>query len=49
MRCGKFLLLLGAAALALGAGGCASMATNTSHTFTTVVLDPGHGGKDSGT
>jgi N-acetylmuramoyl-L-alanine amidase len=29
-------------------GGCATVATNTSHTFDTVVLDPGHGGKDSG-
>ncbi len=29
-------------------GGCASVATNTSHTFQTVVVDAGHGGKDSG-
>ena len=28
--------------------GCATVATNTSHTFNTVVLDAGHGGKDSG-
>jgi N-acetylmuramoyl-L-alanine amidase len=40
------------AVLALGAvfflGGCATVATNTSHTFETVVVDAGHGGKDSG-
>ena len=40
------------AVLALGAalflGGCATVATNTSHTFDTVVVDAGHGGKDSG-
>ncbi len=29
-------------------GGCATVATNTSHTFNTVVIDAGHGGKDSG-
>jgi N-acetylmuramoyl-L-alanine amidase len=29
-------------------GGCATVATNTSHTFDTVVVDAGHGGKDSG-
>jgi len=29
-------------------GGCATVATNTSHTFETVVVDAGHGGKDSG-
>ncbi len=29
-------------------GGCATVATNTSHTFGTVVVDAGHGGKDSG-
>ncbi len=29
-------------------GGCATIATNTSHTFDTVVVDAGHGGKDSG-
>jgi N-acetylmuramoyl-L-alanine amidase len=40
-------MLCAAAGLA-GLGGCASMATNTSHTFDTVVLDAGHGGKDSG-
>jgi N-acetylmuramoyl-L-alanine amidase len=27
---------------------CATVATNTSHTFETVVVDAGHGGKDSG-
>lgn len=40
------------AALSLAAtfflGGCATVATNTSHTFDSVVLDAGHGGKDSG-
>ncbi len=40
------------ALLSLGAvvflGGCATVATNTSHTFGTVVVDAGHGGKDSG-
>ena len=40
------------AALCLAAtfllGGCATVATNTSHTFDTVVVDAGHGGKDSG-
>lgn len=40
------------AAFALAAafllGGCATVATNTSHTFDTVVVDAGHGGKDSG-
>jgi N-acetylmuramoyl-L-alanine amidase len=40
------------AVLVLGAafflGGCATVATNTSHTFETVVVDAGHGGKDSG-
>ena len=39
------LLGLGAALLL---GGCATVATNTSHTFDTVVVDAGHGGKDSG-
>ncbi|HEY2711344.1 MAG TPA: N-acetylmuramoyl-L-alanine amidase [Chthoniobacterales bacterium] len=38
--------LLLAATLSLG--GCATVATNTSHTFDTVVVDAGHGGKDSG-
>lgn len=42
-----FLLVCVGAALAL-LGGCAAVATNTSHTFNTVVLDAGHGGKDSG-
>ncbi len=48
MRCGRFLALLGIVASAALAGGCASTASNTSHTFNTVVLDAGHGGKDSG-
>lgn len=42
-----FLLACVGAASAL-LGGCAAVATNTSHTFNTVVLDAGHGGKDSG-
>jgi N-acetylmuramoyl-L-alanine amidase len=29
-------------------GGCSTVATNTSRTFDTVVIDPGHGGRDSG-
>jgi N-acetylmuramoyl-L-alanine amidase len=29
-------------------GGCATVATNTSHSFDTVVVDAGHGGRDSG-
>ena len=29
-------------------GGCETVATNSSHTFNTVVVDAGHGGKDSG-
>ena len=29
-------------------GGCATVATNTSDSFDTVVVDAGHGGKDSG-
>ena len=29
-------------------GGCATVANNTSHTFDTVGVDAGHGGKDSG-
>jgi N-acetylmuramoyl-L-alanine amidase len=29
-------------------GGCATVATNTSQTFNTVVVDAGHGGQDSG-
>ncbi len=29
--------------------GCASSVENTTHTFNTVVIDPGHGGRDSGT
>lgn len=38
------LALLGALFLS----GCATVATNTSHSFDTVVVDAGHGGKDSG-
>jgi N-acetylmuramoyl-L-alanine amidase len=37
-----------ALAAAIFLGGCATVATNTSHTFNTVVVDAGHGGKDSG-
>ncbi len=39
---------LAALALASFFGGCETVATNTSHTFDTVVVDAGHGGKDSG-
>ena len=35
-------------AVLLFCSGCATVATNTSHTFDTVVVDAGHGGKDSG-
>ena len=48
MRCGNLIALLSVAAAAALVGGCASVTTNTSHTFETVVLDAGHGGKDSG-
>jgi N-acetylmuramoyl-L-alanine amidase len=41
----KLLLL---AACVLGMGGCATSVADTSRTFKTVVIDPGHGGKDSG-
>ncbi len=44
---GFMAALFSAAAFFLG--GCATVATNTSHTFDTVVVDAGHGGKDSGT
>ena len=44
----NFLPLLGAGMALAWLGGCATTTTNTSHTFETVVLDPGHGGKDSG-
>src|SRR4051794_14472644 len=44
---GRSLLILAASALA----GCAGTGgvRNTSHTFTTVVVDAGHGGHDAGT
>lgn len=48
MRRGNLIALLSVAAVAALAGGCASVTSNTSHTFETVVLDAGHGGKDSG-
>ncbi len=48
MRCANVIALLSVAAAAAVIGGCASVTTNTSHTFETVVLDAGHGGKDSG-
>ncbi|HEY1769592.1 MAG TPA: N-acetylmuramoyl-L-alanine amidase [Chthoniobacterales bacterium] len=44
-------LLLAALTAAVLLGGCATPPpppANTSHTFDTVVIDPGHGGKDSG-
>lgn len=44
----KYLVLLCASAGALCLGGCATPTLNTSHTFDTVVIDPGHGGRDSG-
>jgi N-acetylmuramoyl-L-alanine amidase len=44
----QLIRFVGAGAAALLLGGCATVATNTSHTFDTVVIDPGHGGKDSG-
>ncbi|MDP9291322.1 MAG: N-acetylmuramoyl-L-alanine amidase [Verrucomicrobiota bacterium] len=34
---------------ALFVAGCATQVKDTSHTFRTVVIDPGHGGRDSGT
>ena len=37
-----------ALAAAIFLSGCATVATNTSHSFDTVVVDAGHGGKDSG-
>ena len=42
------LVIFAACAAATLLGGCAAVATNTSHTFDTVVIDPGHGGRDSG-
>lgn len=44
----KQLLSAGAGAALALLGGCATPATNTSRTFDTVVLDAGHGGRDSG-
>src|SRR5450432_196235 len=41
----NFALVL---AISLCLAGCATVTTNTSHTFDTVVVDAGHGGKDSG-
>jgi N-acetylmuramoyl-L-alanine amidase len=37
-----------ALAISFSLAGCATVAKNTSHTFETVVVDAGHGGKDSG-
>ncbi len=48
MRCARLALCLCAATTLWWLAGCASIDTNTSHTFNTVVLDAGHGGKDSG-
>jgi N-acetylmuramoyl-L-alanine amidase len=42
------LSALFALAAVLFLSGCATVATNTSHSFDTVVVDAGHGGKDSG-
>ncbi len=44
--CKTFRLLLAACVLFLA--GCAGGLVDTSRTFRTVVIDPGHGGKDSG-
>src|SRR5436190_12833489 len=41
----NFVLTL---AVSLCLTGCATVTTNTSHTFDTVVVDAGHGGRDSG-
>lgn len=46
-RLNRTIALLPVAAMFL-VGGCATVATNTSHSFDTVVVDAGHGGKDSG-
>jgi len=43
----KLVRLLGVACV-LFLAGCATQVVDTSHTFHTVVIDPGHGGKDSG-
>lgn len=48
MRLVRNLLIAGTGASFWWLAGCASLETNTSHTFDTVVLDAGHGGKDSG-
>lgn len=41
-------LLFSAAIACLFLAGCATPVKDTSRTFSTVVIDPGHGGKDSG-
>jgi N-acetylmuramoyl-L-alanine amidase len=46
-RSNRSIAFLPLAALFL-LGGCATVATNTSHSFETVVVDAGHGGRDSG-
>jgi N-acetylmuramoyl-L-alanine amidase len=46
-RLNRSIALLPVATMFL-VGGCATVATNTSHSFDTVVVDAGHGGKDSG-
>jgi N-acetylmuramoyl-L-alanine amidase len=43
-----FLARLLLAACVLFLAGCAGGLVDTTHTFHTVVIDPGHGGKDSG-
>lgn len=49
-RNGKSVAMRTAGAiLALFLAGCATEVNDTSHTFRTVVIDPGHGGRDSGT
>src|SRR5580698_1238336 len=44
----KKLLRLGFAICGVFLAGCATGIVDTSHTFHTVVIDPGHGGMDSG-
>ncbi len=48
MPCQNLTLLACAGTAMMLLGGCAAVPSNTSHTFETVVLDAGHGGKDSG-
>ena len=47
MKTPFFILLFAFAALFIT--GCASQTRDSTHTFNTVVIDPGHGGRDNGT